>query len=73
MTDPKPSWAVPLSWEVTAKALGGRREALIRWGMFHRCDLLPEDLQTSAIPADKEARGLGKLSCTGRAPHEPTS
>src|SRR6266566_4159313 len=29
-TDPRPSWAVPLSWEVTAKALGGRREALIR-------------------------------------------
>jgi hypothetical protein len=34
VTDPRPSWAVPLSWEVRAKALGGRREALIRWGMF---------------------------------------
>src|SRR6266550_8598985 len=33
-----------------------------------RCDLLPEDLQTSTIPADKEARGLRKLSCTRRAP-----
>jgi len=29
-------------------------------------------LQTSAIPSDKPARGLGKLFCTGRAPHEAT-
>jgi hypothetical protein len=71
VTDPKPSWAVPLSWQVTAKTLGGRREALIRWGDVHRCDLLPEDLQTSAISAGKEARGLGKLFCTGRAPLNP--
>ena len=37
-------------------------------GDVHRCDLLPEDLQTSAIPFGQGARGLGKLFCTGRAP-----
>ncbi len=37
-------------------------------GDVPECDLLPEVLQTSAIPADKEARGLEKLFCTGRAP-----
>ena len=42
-------------------------------GDVHRCDLLPEDLQTSAIPWNEGARGLGKLFCTGRARHEPTS
>jgi len=34
VTDPGASWTIPLSWEVMAKALGGRREALIRWEMF---------------------------------------
>ena len=33
-------------------------------GDVHRYDLLQEDLQTSAIPSDKEARGLRKLFCT---------
>jgi hypothetical protein len=55
VTDPKPSWAVPLSWEVTAKALGGRREALIRWGMFTdaisygRICRLPQSLRTKKL------------------------
>ncbi len=42
-------------------------------GDVHRYDLLQEDLQTSAIPPDKEARGLRKLFCTGRFAYEPTS
>jgi hypothetical protein len=66
--DPRPSWAVPLSWEVSAKALGGRREALIRWGMCTDAISKTEDLQISWIPSDKPARGLGKLFCTERAP-----
>jgi hypothetical protein len=37
-------------------------------GDVRRCDLLPEDLQTSAIPSDKGAHGLGRLFCTWRAP-----
>ena len=54
MTDPRPSWAVPLSWEVTAKALGGRREALIRWGIFtdaisNQICRLPRSLRTNKL------------------------
>jgi hypothetical protein len=55
VTDPRPSWAVPLSWEATAKALGGRREALIRWGMFtdaisyRRICRLPQSLRTKEL------------------------
>jgi hypothetical protein len=55
VTDPRFSGAVPLSWEVTAKALGGRREALIRWGMFtdaisnRRICRLPRSLRTNKL------------------------
>src|SRR6266478_10057739 len=37
-------------------------------GDVHRCDLLPEDLQTSATPSDKGARGLGKRFVPGEPP-----
>jgi hypothetical protein len=60
VTDPRPPWAVPLSWEITAKALGGRPEALIRWGMFTDASSNPRTLQTSSIASDKQARGLGE-------------
>ena len=55
MTDPRSSWAVPLFWEVTSKALGGRREALIRWGMFtdaisyRKICRLPQSLRTETL------------------------
>ena len=55
--DPRPSWAAPLSWEVTARALGGRRKALIRWGTLTNAISNP----TSAIPSNKQGRGLGRL------------
>src|SRR5258708_32201916 len=55
--DPRLSWAAPLSWEVTARALGGRRKALIRWGTLTNAISNP----TSAIPSNKQGRGLGRL------------
>src|SRR5260370_5480632 len=55
--DPRPSWAAPLSWEVTARALGGRRKALIRWGTLTNAISNP----TSAILSNKQGRGLGRL------------
>ena|SRR5580704_11432414 len=55
--DPRPSWAAPLSWEVTARALGGRRKALIRSGALTNAISNP----TSAIPSNKQGRGLGRL------------
>ncbi len=64
MTDPGPPGAVPLSWEVRARALGGSDSI----GDVHRCDLYLADLQTSSIFRTKKARGLGKLLCTGRVP-----
>jgi len=47
------SWAVPLSWEITAKALVGRPEALIRWGMF-------SDASSNPRIADFRDPGLGE-------------
>jgi hypothetical protein len=68
VTDPRPSWAVPLSWEITAKALGGRPEALIRWGMFTDASSIPKICRLPrSLPTNKLAV-WGKLSCTGRAP-----
>ena len=61
--DPRLSWAAPLSWEVTARALGGRRKALIRWGTLTNAISNP----TFAIPSNKQSRGLGRLF-SGRAP-----
>ena len=61
VSDPRPSWAVPLSWEVTAKALGGRPEALIRWGMptdansNARICRLPRSLTTNKLAVWEEA------------------
>src|SRR5258708_23391479 len=55
--DPRLSWAAPLSWEVTARALGGRRKALIRWGTLTNAISNP----TSPIPSNKQGRGLGRL------------
>jgi hypothetical protein len=39
MTEPRPPWGVRLFREVALEALRGRREALIRRGHIHRCDL----------------------------------
>src|SRR6266699_2258962 len=55
VADPRPSWAAPLSWEVTAQALGGSREALIRWGMvtdaisYRRICRVPQSLRTKKL------------------------
>jgi hypothetical protein len=40
-------------------------------GDVHGCEFYPEDLQTSSIRSDKQARGLGML-CTERAHREST-
>jgi len=54
VTDPRSSWALPLSWEVTAKALGGRPEALIRWGMFTDALSYQRICRLPTIPSDKK-------------------
>jgi hypothetical protein len=39
MTEPRPPWVRRLFREAALEALRGRREALIRRGHIHRCDL----------------------------------
>jgi hypothetical protein len=41
-------------------------------GDVHRCELYPEDLQTSSIPSDKQARGLGEAVVYRASTAEPT-
>jgi hypothetical protein len=41
-------------------------------GDVHGFEFYPEDLQTSSIRSDKQARGLERVLCTERAHREPT-
>ena len=70
MTDPRPSWAVPLSWEVTAKALGGRREALIRWGCSPMRSLT--GFADFRDPFGRTSSRFGEAVLYRANPHEPT-
>ena len=70
VTNPRPSWAVLLSWEIKAKALGGSPEALIRWGMFTNASSNPRICRLPrSLPTNKLAE-WGKLFCV---PGEPLS